>query len=119
MRKTTARRPARPRREALADRTLLSQSVVENFEAGSLAAYQTALRFAPPAGIPAITAHDGLPEPVKQDGCEWMIRDGGTQAHQGDTVSVWAKLAGAAGGRGAGRRKRHRFATRVQFGRAP
>jgi methionine-rich copper-binding protein CopC len=100
LRKTATRRPTRLRLEPLEDRNLLSVSVIESFESGSLSAYQTALRFAPSATILPIAAHDGLKGLVKQDGYEWMIRnDSGTQVHQGDTVSVWTKLADVADGR--------------------
>jgi hypothetical protein len=100
VRKRATRRPARLRLEPLEDRNLLSVSVIESFESGSLAAYQTALRYAPSATILPIAAHDGLQGLVKQDGYEWMIRnDSGTQVHQGDTVSVWTKLSDVADGR--------------------
>jgi hypothetical protein len=97
----TARRPHfRLSLEALEDRTLLSVSVIEGFEGGSLAAYQTALRYAPSAVILPIAAHDGYMGLVKQDGYEWMIRnDAATQVHSGDTVSVWTQFAGTADGR--------------------
>src|SRR6516165_4619346 len=83
--------------ERLEERTLPSVSVIERFEGANLNAYQTALRFAPSATLLPIAAHDGSQGLVKQDGYEWMIRnDAGTQVHEGDTVSVWVKLADSA-----------------------
>jgi hypothetical protein len=93
-------RTARLQLEQLEDRTAPSVSVIENFEAGNLSAYSTALRFAPSAVILPIAAHDGLQGLVKQDGYEWMIReDSGSTVHAGDTVSVWTQFAGVADGR--------------------
>jgi hypothetical protein len=71
--------------------------VVEDFAGGTLAAYQTALRYAPSALVLPIAAHDGYQGLVKQDGYEWLIRnDAATQIHPGDTVSAWVKFADAA-----------------------
>jgi hypothetical protein len=98
-RRTQRRRPAGPRLERLEERTLLSVSVIEDFE-GSLAPYQTALRYQSAAVLDQNAAHDGLLGLIKQDGYEWMIRnDDQTQVHQGETISVWTQLAGAADGR--------------------
>jgi hypothetical protein len=97
-RRTQRRRPAGPRLEHLEDRTLLSVTVIEDFEGGSLAAYQTALRYQSSAELLQSAAHDGLYGLDKQDGYEWMIRkDARTQ--RGETISVWTQLAGAADGR--------------------
>src|SRR6516165_9584442 len=93
-------RKARLQLEQLEDRITPSVSVIEDFEAGSLSAYSTALRYAPSAVVLPIAAHDGLQGLVKQDGYEWMIReDGGSTVHVGDTVSVWTQFAGVADGR--------------------
>jgi hypothetical protein len=93
-------RRARLQLEQLEDRITPSVSVIEDFEAGSLSAYSTALRYAPSAVVLPIAAHDGLQGLVKQDGYEWMIRqDAGSTVHEGDTVSVWTQFAGAADGR--------------------
>jgi hypothetical protein len=86
--------------ELLEDRIAPSVSVIEDFEAGSLSAYSTALRYAPSAVVLPIAGHDGLQGLVKQDGYEWMIReDDGSTVHEGDTVSVWTQFAGVADGR--------------------
>src|SRR5262245_59622068 len=93
-RKTKHRRPAGPRLEYLEDRTLLSVSVIEDFEHLNLGLYQTALRYRPDAVFLQDAAHDGLYGLDKQDGYEWMIRnDVDTQVHQGETISVWVQLA--------------------------
>jgi hypothetical protein len=99
-RKQVSRRRATPRLEHLEDRTLLSVNVVSNFENGSLAAYKTVLHYYPAADISAAAAHDGLVGLVKHDGVQWMMStDAAEQVHQGETISVWAKLAGSADGR--------------------
>jgi hypothetical protein len=86
--------------EGLEDRTLPSVNVVETFDGGSLAGYQTALRYAPSAAVLPVAAHDGLAGLVKQDGYEWLIRnDPSAQVHVGDTLSVWVQLAAVADGR--------------------
>jgi hypothetical protein len=98
--KRANRRPTRLRLEPLEERIVPSVSVIEDFEAGNLAAYTTALRAVPSATILPVAAHDGLQGLVKQDGYEWIIReDSGSTVHEGDTVSVWVKFAGAADGR--------------------
>ena len=104
LRRQSQRRPilrrARLQLEQLEDRTAPSVTVIEDFEAGNLNAYSTALRYAPSAVILPIAAHDGLQGLVKQDGYEWMIReDSGSTIHEGATVSVWTKFADAADGR--------------------
>ena len=53
-------RKARLQLEQLEDRITPSVSVIEDFEAGSLSAYSTALRYAPSAVVLPIAAHDGL-----------------------------------------------------------
>jgi Bacterial Ig-like domain len=97
-------RRARLQLEQLEDRTLPSSTIIEGFEPGSLAAYQAAIRNDPGYSLTAeilpIAAHDGSNGLVKQDDYDWLIRnDGGSQVHQGDTVSVWIKLADVADGR--------------------
>jgi hypothetical protein len=102
---TRQRKPARPARtrlhlEALEERTLLSVSVVANFESGSLANYRTVFHYYPTADIAAAAAHDGLVGLDKHDGYEWMVStDAAEQVHQGETISTWVKLAGSADGR--------------------
>jgi hypothetical protein len=103
-----SRRRARLRLEGLEDRTLLSGGIrpdiitlAEDFEdPNSLADYTTVLRYAPAAELSRAAAHDGGLGLVKHDGYEWIIRnDAGAQVQRGDTISVWAQLAGAADGR--------------------
>jgi hypothetical protein len=97
-------RRARLHLEQLEDRTLPSSTIIESFEPGSLAAYQAAIRNDPGYSLTAeilpIAAHDGSYGLVKQDDYDWLVRnDSGSQVHQGDTVSVWVKMADVADGR--------------------
>jgi hypothetical protein len=97
-------RRARLHVEQLEERTLPSSTVIESFEPGSLGAYQAAIRNDPGYSLTAeilpIAAHDGSYGLVKQDDYDWLVRnDSGSQVHQGDTVSVWIKLADVADGR--------------------
>jgi hypothetical protein len=104
LRKSATRRRAKLRLEMLEDRITPSSSVIESFEPGSLAAYQAAIRNSPGYSLTGeilpIAAHDGSNGLVKQDDYDWLVRnDSGSQIHQGDTVSVWVKMAGVADGR--------------------
>jgi hypothetical protein len=101
-RKLRAQQPSRrrpPRLEQLEERTLLSVTVLEDFES-ALSNYKTVLHYYPAADLAAAAAHDGLQGLDKHDGYEWMIRnDPGSQVSPGETFSVWVQFAGAADGR--------------------
>jgi hypothetical protein len=90
--------------QKLEDRTTPSSTVIDSFEPGSLVGYQAAIRNNPGYNLTAeilpIAAHDGSNGLVKQDDYDWLVRnDAGSQVHEGDTVSVWVKLADVADGR--------------------
>jgi hypothetical protein len=80
-------------------------SVIEGFETSSPSSYLSTFytvvgATSPTAVLSTLAAHDGTYGLRDTNGNDWIFRnDATTQVKEGDAISVWIKLAGAADGR--------------------
>ncbi len=72
-------------------------TVIESFDHGGT--YNVVGGY-PTASVSPVAAHDGPDGLIMSNGNDWIYRDdSAAQVQQGETISVWVKLAGSADGR--------------------